>query len=677
MPAPPHQHAARPSPGEGPQRRRGGWISRCRLLAAQRPSGSCHPRLLSGRNIAARVAGKAALSGVEEGSQEAAEAISTRHGVNQGAGTDISETEGTFGDFILGALCGALGGAPAGAIAGIPRGERTDDAQLESAPQPEPEILGDDGSVAEAPAAPMTPDSPSPDVGAAEPSMSAAEPGPINPSVDPAAGPISAALARAPDLTPQPEPETPAPRLPDQKPGGEVRLYDDDAGIVRDAVVLGESQQGIRIRFDGNEYDLDPQTFDRARSTARQKDEEAKGAKTDAAPPAAAADASAISPQSAPRTPEDTLKLQNLRRRLRMVRRASRPRAWKRRARKPCAKLSPRRSLRLKRGPQMPHPKPPKTLWEAVTPPGGNGGDKPAGSGDVALDPENRSPDMGAPDGPVMAGTVEDQVRDDVQPQSDAELIEDTAQSSLTPDDRADRLRSRIDYIQGQARSNGWTGKLVAERDAAQAELQQIEAEPGQPAQGGAGDVGNQASPVPPAIPDGADQAEGNQPISLENKAAEALTTPEGNQATAVADAATEAVPETTEPRRRRGITARGMPAGTASNCPSRTRKAANGAAPGGMARSGPSPCPPTIDISGARQVLMEITSIFTWGQTRRAIRCSSLTRRTPTPAPLMSTRSWSASGMRPMPLRLTTLASRMALALIGAARSRRCRSRS
>ncbi|MRX32796.1 PLxRFG domain-containing protein [Aminobacter sp. MDW-2] len=71
--------------------------------------------VLAGKNIAARISGRAALSGLEEGAQEAAETIATRSGVNSGAGTDVSVTEGTFGDFVLGALGGGVPGAAAGA----------------------------------------------------------------------------------------------------------------------------------------------------------------------------------------------------------------------------------------------------------------------------------------------------------------------------------------------------------------------------------------------------------------------------------------------------------------------------------------------------------------------------------------------------------------------------------
>tara|TARA_R110000764_G_scaffold239995_1_gene341380 strand:- start:3763 stop:20673 length:16911 start_codon:yes stop_codon:yes gene_type:complete len=66
------------------------------------------------RGIVARTVGTAALSGVEEGLQEAAEGIATRYGTNSAIGTSQSLTDGTFGDFVL----GALGGGPVGAVTG-------------------------------------------------------------------------------------------------------------------------------------------------------------------------------------------------------------------------------------------------------------------------------------------------------------------------------------------------------------------------------------------------------------------------------------------------------------------------------------------------------------------------------------------------------------------------------
>lgn len=72
--------------------------------------------VLAGRNLATRIAGRAGLSAMEEGLQEAAESVAGTAGTNIGAGTSFDLTEGTFADFLLGALAGSAPGAVAGAL---------------------------------------------------------------------------------------------------------------------------------------------------------------------------------------------------------------------------------------------------------------------------------------------------------------------------------------------------------------------------------------------------------------------------------------------------------------------------------------------------------------------------------------------------------------------------------
>lgn len=95
--------------------------------------------ILAGRNIAVRIAGRAGLSALEEGAQEAAEQVTTRAGVNIGAQADLSVTEGTFGDFVLGALGGAAPGAVAGGLSG--RVDAPEPEEAAPAPRADP-IIG-------------------------------------------------------------------------------------------------------------------------------------------------------------------------------------------------------------------------------------------------------------------------------------------------------------------------------------------------------------------------------------------------------------------------------------------------------------------------------------------------------------------------------------------------------
>ena len=82
-----------------------------------------------------RILGTAVASSLEEGIQEAAETIATRYGTKSASGLDISLTEGTFGDFLLGALGGSLPGAVAGGFHG---GGKDDQEEAPARPRAQP-----------------------------------------------------------------------------------------------------------------------------------------------------------------------------------------------------------------------------------------------------------------------------------------------------------------------------------------------------------------------------------------------------------------------------------------------------------------------------------------------------------------------------------------------------------
>lgn len=66
---------------------------------------------LAARPLATRIAVKGGLGALEEGTQEVAESMAGTAGMNVGAGTSQSLTEGTFGDFLLGAMAGGATGS--------------------------------------------------------------------------------------------------------------------------------------------------------------------------------------------------------------------------------------------------------------------------------------------------------------------------------------------------------------------------------------------------------------------------------------------------------------------------------------------------------------------------------------------------------------------------------------
>lgn len=280
---------------------------------------------LAGRGIAARVAGKATLSSLEEGIQEAAESMAARYGTGQAAQMPIDITEGTFGDFIL----GALGGGPVGAIAGIP-GQRSPREQTPQEAEPEPlalpapnnggTIFGD-GPLGAPPRDPTRFErdpntlSDGSGQGQAAPPLSSPVPPPGADGAAAPLGPISAIAAAAPDLTPVPEvqPVEVPPMFPEMKQGTQVRLQSPDGDII-DAVFQREQEGSAVVRIAGQEVAIDPAAFDAAVQGARLADEEAaakaKGDKV--AKPKAPAKPKAEKPQkqAAPAVPNAVLSRQ-------------------------------------------------------------------------------------------------------------------------------------------------------------------------------------------------------------------------------------------------------------------------------------------------------------------------------------------------------------------------------
>lgn len=97
-------------------------------------------KIVAGGNLPARIAGRGAIGGLEEGVQEATETVQTQSGINRGAGTNLSVTEGTFGDFVLGALGGGVTGGGAGALSSRDTSGKAQQAQQPAQARQEPTI---------------------------------------------------------------------------------------------------------------------------------------------------------------------------------------------------------------------------------------------------------------------------------------------------------------------------------------------------------------------------------------------------------------------------------------------------------------------------------------------------------------------------------------------------------
>ena len=215
---------------------------------------------LAGRGIGTRVAGTAAISAVEEGTQEVAESVAGVTGLNLATGMGLDPFENTFGDFIM----GAMAGGPLGALGGI-RGEGEADAPPDVVPAPAP------GPEA-APAPPEVPIGSGP--------IPEPEPAPVAPAAPPA-GPMETAQSFAPP--PVAEPVEAIQRFPDLKPGAAVNLRDGDG---RDVPVtfLREDEGGIVVRDRGQELLLTDEEFDSARIAGMEEAAKPKASQSETRP---------------------------------------------------------------------------------------------------------------------------------------------------------------------------------------------------------------------------------------------------------------------------------------------------------------------------------------------------------------------------------------------------------
>lgn len=266
-------------------------------------------------NIATRVAGGAALSGIEEGTQEAIEGVAAGAGARMGADADaIDPMANTLGDFVM----GALGGGPLGAAGGIPGGagrgalppaatapavppaavapaaplvapgappvaedeEQDDDFDpsewsIVPATATSPatvqngvtgEVLDEAGWTQELTSRGLDPATMAPGTPLVSPAAAVVPPEPVAPPLGPLA---SIAASLAPAAAPAPEEVPPPLRFPDMKAGAEVTLSD-PAGRSAPYVFLREEGEEVVVRDHGEELRLGAREFDEARLAGAQ-----------------------------------------------------------------------------------------------------------------------------------------------------------------------------------------------------------------------------------------------------------------------------------------------------------------------------------------------------------------------------------------------------------------------
>lgn len=108
-------------------------------------------RFLNAGSRAGRVAKKGVAGAIEEGSQEALEGIAAKSGIADATGVNVNTQQGSFGNFVLGALSGAGMGAASGLVSpgeterqasDMPQAEGTDEGSPDIPLLPAPESGG-------------------------------------------------------------------------------------------------------------------------------------------------------------------------------------------------------------------------------------------------------------------------------------------------------------------------------------------------------------------------------------------------------------------------------------------------------------------------------------------------------------------------------------------------------
>lgn len=203
-------------------------------------------KIVAGGSLPARIAGRAGLGGLEDGAQEATETVQTQSGINRGAGTNLSVTEGTFGDFVLGALGGGVTGGGAGALSSRDTSGKAQQAQQPAQARQEPTIdvtYTDQQGNTVTEVVPGTPAQPE----------AAAQPAPA-PS-----GPIGRALEKVAPAAPVQE-AAPAPEAAAEPELPRVRITAENGQTMTGfAEHIGEDGSGRVLGDDGQVYQFTPE----------------------------------------------------------------------------------------------------------------------------------------------------------------------------------------------------------------------------------------------------------------------------------------------------------------------------------------------------------------------------------------------------------------------------------
>lgn len=487
-----------------------------------------------------RAAKKAGAGFTEEGTQEVAENAAAQSGINAATGAETNIFDDSLQNFIAGGMgggmAGAVGGAtgrqpprqtppppapePLGALPPPPLGlpaptgpgyrpnftmvdPRTDYVPNFTMSDPEPERVPAGPGLPQPPARLALPaPSNSRDTGAVgsdagavaapgEPDLSAGGP---DAAAMPAApiGPIDAIAKGIAARTPAAAP-APAQRFPDQKPGAAIRLGDPETGEIVDGVFLRETPNGALVRLQGREVELTPEQFDAYRDTAPMIDAATKQAEKERAK------------NVEPRRPGEPTSASDVARPVSVLDDVAPSRE---------GTVSSRTADQERAAPVPPldEPRMPTEQDDQASEPGD------ARRVAVADGAANASADVGSAEAATQraaalrreasrirkqAKTPSDRPKEERRAEMrrademvrEAAAIEDglKAPPTTSAPRRAEWLRKRLAFLEGQAKASGWDARLLAQRQEARRELDTLEAKPD--------DVKQDAAPKRPNTP--------------------------------------------------------------------------------------------------------------------------------------------------------------------------------
>ncbi|MBV7408773.1 PLxRFG domain-containing protein [Maritimibacter sp. DP1N21-5] len=264
-----------------------------------------------GGTVAGRVGAGVVASGLEEGVQEVAEGVSARAATNMATGLNEDVMDGSFADFVL----GAMGGGPVGAIGGIRRPEEEAPGTEPAGPglpAPEPTLALPPPDTSEGLVGGPQAPAPTPPTGG----PNSTQPGGRDVGVGATpTGPLGRAMQSAP-----------APLLDDVPLGAQVSVQTEAGEVARGRIAAKDADSVMLKSDDGMDFAIPRDQIEsgQVRFTPMQRDTEI----TSDVPPQGATKVSPPTTKPAPREPDPAPDRDQLERRLAIIEDQGRSRGW-------------------------------------------------------------------------------------------------------------------------------------------------------------------------------------------------------------------------------------------------------------------------------------------------------------------------------------------------------------